>query len=123
MSAAPGVTGFGHLLLMVGDIDRSTDFYVNLLGFTRRVAKPLQDGRAFTPFHHGFALITGRGPGHRQIDHIAFEVADVRRLRDQLHAAAVPFFQDLHDGPYGLTIYVEDPDGNKVELYQVGATA
>jgi ureidoacrylate peracid hydrolase len=122
MNAIPGVTGFGHLLLMVSDIDRSTRFYVDRLGFIPRVARPLQDGRAFTPFHHGFALIAGRAPGHRQIDHIAFAVADVRQLRDQLHAAAVPFFQDLHDGPYGLTIYVEDPDGTKVELYEAGAT-
>ena len=35
----------------------------------------------------------------------------------------VEFFNDLHGGPYGLTIYVADPDGNKIELYQVGATA
>jgi catechol 2,3-dioxygenase-like lactoylglutathione lyase family enzyme len=32
----------------------------------------------------------------------------------------VHFQDDLHDGPYGLTIYVSDPDGLRVELYQVG---
>jgi len=27
----------------------------------------------------------------------------------------------LHDGIYGLTIYVADPDGNMIELYEEGA--
>jgi catechol 2,3-dioxygenase-like lactoylglutathione lyase family enzyme len=44
-------------------------------------------------------------------------------LRDLLKEADAHFFEDLHDGPYGLTVYVGDPDGNKVELYEVGASA
>jgi ureidoacrylate peracid hydrolase len=83
----------------------------------------LADGRPFTAFHQGIALVAGRQPGHRQLDHIAFEVNDVRKLRDKLKQNAVQFFQDLHDGPYGLTVYVADPDGTKVELYQVRASA
>ena len=31
------------------------------------------------------------------------------------------FDRDLHDGIYGLTIYVFDPDGNMIELYEEGA--
>jgi catechol 2,3-dioxygenase-like lactoylglutathione lyase family enzyme len=38
-------------------------------------------------------------------------------------ADGVRFFQDLHDGPYGLTVYVADPDGLKIELYQPGLSA
>lgn len=117
------VLGFGHQLIMVADVDKAVDFYVRLLGFTIRPARPLADGRPFVAFHHGIALIAGREGGHRQIDHIAFEVDDVRAMRDRLKGAEVPFFTDLHDGPYGLTVYVADPDGTKVELYQVGATA
>ena len=71
----------------------------------------------------GIALVEGRKADHRQIDHMAFEVNDVRKLRDKLKKNGVTFFQDLHDGPYGLTVYVADPDGLKVELYEVGATA
>jgi catechol 2,3-dioxygenase-like lactoylglutathione lyase family enzyme len=114
---------FGHVLLMVEDIDRSVDFYVNGIGFTTRPAKPLADGRAFTAFHHGFALIAGKRKDHQQVDHIAFEVDDVRSLRERLKARGCPFQDDLHDGPYGLTIYVSDPDGNRIELYQVGEKA
>ena len=81
------------------------------------------DGRPFTAFHQGFSLIAGMKKGHQQVDHIAFEVDDVRRLRERLKARGCHFQDDLHNGPYGLTIYVSDPDGNRIELYQVGAKA
>lgn len=118
----PRTLGYGHMLLMVEDVARSTAFYVGQLGFTIRPAKPLADGRPFTAFHQGVAIVGGRSPTHRQVDHIAFEVNNVRALRDKLRTSAVPFEQDLHDGPYGLTIYVTDPDGVRIELYQVGGT-
>ncbi len=119
----PQVLSYGHTLIMVEDMQRSTSFYVDQLGFRIRPAKPLADGRPFTAFHQGIALVAGRQPGQRQIDHIAFEVNDVRNLRDKLKQNNVEFYQDLHDGPYGLTIYVADPEGTKVELYQVGEKA
>jgi ureidoacrylate peracid hydrolase len=116
--AAPRTLGFAHLLMQVGDIEASTRFYVELLGFTIRPARPLADGRPFVPFLQGLALTTG-GPGTPlQIDHMAFTVHDVEGLAARLRAAGVHFFQDVHDGIYGRTIYVADPDGTKVELYE-----
>lgn len=116
----PRTLGYGHMLMMVEDVARSTAFYVDQLGFAIRPAKPLADGRPFTAFHQGIAIVGGRQAGHRQIDHMAFEVKDVRSLRDRLAKAGVPFQEDLHDGPYGLTVYVADPDGTRIELYEVG---
>lgn len=122
-SAVPRVMAFGHMLVLVRDLPASVAFYRDRLGFTQRPARPLQDGRPFTAFTQGIALVQGREEGHRQIDHMAFEVDDIRALRDRLQADGVRFFQDLHDGPYGLTVYVADPDGLKIELYQVGLRA
>lgn len=114
----PRTLSFAHMLLQVADIEASRKFYIGLLGFTERQAKPLADGRPFVPFHQGIALTTG-GPGKPlQIDHMAFRVNDVEGLGARLKQANVKFFQDLHDGIYGRTIYVADPDGNKVELYE-----
>ena len=114
----PRVMGFAHMLLQVADLEASRGFYADLLGFTERKAKPLADGRPFVPFHQGIALTTG-GPGKPvQIDHMAFRVKGVDALAERLRQAGVRFFQDLHDGIYGRTIYVADPDGNKVELYE-----
>jgi len=119
--ARPRTLGYGHMLLMVEDVARSVAFYVDQLGFTVRPAKPLADGRPFTAFHQGIAIVGGRQPGHRQVDHIAFEVNDVRGVRERLVKARARFQEDLHDGPYGLTVYVSDPDGTRIELYQSGA--
>jgi ureidoacrylate peracid hydrolase len=114
-------TGFAHMLLKVGDIDQSSRFYVDLLGFNVRAAKPLADGRPFVPFKQGIALTTGGTSGSPQIDHIAFKATNVRAVAARLKAAQVKFDRDLHDGIYGLTIYVFDPDGNMIELYEEGA--
>ena len=126
-SSAPAAAGtarateFAHMLLKVADLARSERFFVDLLGFTVRPAKPLPDGRPFVPFHQGIALTSG-GPGTpAQIDHIAFKATDVRAISERLEKADVKFFRELHDGIYGLTIYVADPDGNMIELYEEGA--
>lgn len=117
---APRIIDFAHMLLQVGSVETSRSFYTDLLGFTPRKAAPLADGRPFVPFKQGLALTSG-GPGNAlQIDHMAFRVTDVRAIAHRLKNANVRFFNELHDGIYGLTIYIADPDGNKVELFQEG---
>jgi ureidoacrylate peracid hydrolase len=118
--AAAGATEFAHMLLKVSDLARSQRFYVDLLGFKLRPAKPLADGRPFVPFTQGLALTAGGPDGAPQIDHIAFKAKDVRAISARLKAANVKFDRELHDGIYGLTIYVYDPDGNMIELYEDG---
>ena len=120
--ATGAAQGFAHMLIKVADIKRSERFYVDLLGFTVRPAKPLPDGRPFVPFHQGLALTSG-GPGAPvQIDHIAFKATNVRAISKRLKQADVKFFRELHDGIYGLTIYIADPDDNMIELYEEGAS-
>jgi len=112
-----GVTEYAHMLLKVSDIKRSERFYVDLLGFKVRTAKPLADGRPFVPFTQGLALTSGGPQMSPQIDHIAFKAKDVPAIAARLRKANVKFDRDLHDGLYGLTIYVFDPDGNMIELF------
>jgi ureidoacrylate peracid hydrolase len=114
-------TSFAHMLLKVNDIARSERFYVDVLGFTVRPAKPLPDGRPFVPFHQGIALTSGGPNKPTQIDHMAFIAQDVRALAARLARAEVKFFRELHDGIYGLTIYIADPDGNMIEFFEPGA--
>jgi catechol 2,3-dioxygenase-like lactoylglutathione lyase family enzyme len=115
--AIAGATEFAHMLLKVSDINRSERFYVDLLGFKLRQAKPLPDGRPFVPFLQGLALTSGGPEKSPQIDHIAFKAKDVPAIAKRLKAANVKFDRELHDGLYGLTIYFYDPDGNMIELY------
>lgn len=115
----PHGIGIHHLLLMVSDLDRSRAFYTDMLGFDLRPdAKPLPDGRPFIAFRQGLGITEG-GPGDsRQLDHIAFEVTNVVALNSKLKEAGVEFERELGDGPYGQAIYVRDPDGNVLELFE-----
>jgi catechol 2,3-dioxygenase-like lactoylglutathione lyase family enzyme len=117
----PGPTELAHILLKVSDIERSERFYVDFLGFRTRPAKPLADGRPFVPFLQGLALTVGGASESQQIDHIAFKVNDLTSIAARLRDAGAKFYQDIHQGIYGLTIYVADPDGNKIELFEEGA--
>ena len=116
-----GATEFAHMLLKVSDIKRSERFYVDLLGFKLRQAKPLPDGRPFVPFLQGLALTSGGPEKSPQIDHIAFKATNVPAIAKRLKDANVKFDRELHDGLYGLTIYIYDPDGNMIELYDESA--
>jgi len=122
-TAGPRILEFAHMILQVADIEASKHFYLDLLGLTPRRAIPLADGRPVVPFQEGIALTSGNPGRPLQIDHMAFRVSDVRTIARRLKAAQVKFFNDLHDGPLGLTIYVADPDGNKVELFERGVKA
>lgn len=115
----PRAIGVHHLLLMVSDMERSKAFYTDLLGFDIRPdAKPLPDGRSFIAFRQGLGITEG-GPGDgRQMDHLAFEVRNVAALNARLKDAGIEFTRELGDGPYGKAIYVRDPDGNELELFQ-----
>ena len=117
----PRILEFAHMVLQVSDIEASRHFYLDLLGFTPRPAIPMADGRPVVPFKQGIALTLGSPGKPHQIDHMAFRVNDVRAIAERLKAAKARFFNELHNGVLGLTIYVADPDGNKIELFQAGA--
>jgi len=110
-----------HLLLMVSDLDKSKDFYLNTLGFTQRLdAKPLPDGRPFIATKEGLGLTAG-GPGDKkQVDHLAFEVRNVDAVYEKLRAIGAEFPRGVvGPGPYGKAIYTKDPDGNILELFEI----
>lgn len=116
----PRALGFGHLLLKCRDMDVTAAFYIGQLGFTRKEdAKPLPDGRPLIVTNQGLGLTEGGTGSQEQMDHFAFAVQDVAGLSARLKDNGVPFVRELGPGPYGQTIYVNDPDGNIVELYEV----
>lgn len=113
-----------HLLLTVKDLEVSRRFYLELLGFAARTdAKPLPDGRPLISTVQGLGLTEG-GTGERsQLDHVAFQVRGVETLNARLKKAGVIFDRELGPGPYGLAIYVKDPDGNTLELFELPGTS
>jgi len=114
------IIGLSHLLLQVKDLKAAEAFYVDLLGFTRREHTTLQDGRPLLALEEGLGLTTyhpDSDPGAGNVDHIAFRISRLAPLMDRLNKAHC-----LYDGPvvstrYGTSVYVRDPDGNRIEFH------
>ena len=90
----------GHVVLMVEDLERSVEFYTQLLGFRVSDAyaeEMVPGGMVFLRFntdHHGVALVGGAKSASRsaEMHHMAFEVPsleDVFRARAHLKAHGV----------------------------------
>ena len=127
----------GHVVLNVADIERSTRFYVEVLGFQISDVYPetmMPGGMVFmrfNPDHHGVALV-GAAKGQVQagdLHHIAFEVGtldEVLRARDHLRKrGVVPHFEGRRRAGCQIAIEFKDPDGHQLEIYwgvdQVGS--
>jgi catechol 2,3-dioxygenase len=118
----------GHAVFYVRDLERSLGFYRDLLGFREvgRVfggaAAALTGGRT----HHELLLIqVGPAPGPPKgrrlgLYHIGIKVGDsldeLRSVLGELEAAGVPV-AGMSDHTVSQSLYLEDPDGNEVELY------
>jgi ureidoacrylate peracid hydrolase len=116
---APQTVALHHVLLKARDFERSKRFYFDLLGFSERPgAKPLADGRPLVSTRQGLGITLAGSGEQGQVDHFAFVVRNVAALGRQLKAAGVVFDRELAAGPYGPAIYVRDPDGNILELFE-----
>jgi ureidoacrylate peracid hydrolase len=116
---APQTLAVHHLLIKARDFERSKRFYFDLLGFSERPgAKPLADGRPLVSTRQGLGITIGGSGEQNQVDHFAFVVRNVEGLNHRLKDAGVEFDRELGPGPYGLAIYVKDPDGNILELFE-----
>lgn len=128
----------GHVVLMVNDIKRSTEFYTQVLGFKVSDVYPdsMVPGKMVfmrcNHDHHGVALV-GRRPDDRnrnqELDHLAFEVAtldEVLRARDHLRNHKVQIdFDGRRRAGCQVAVEFRDPDGHRLEIFwgldQVGS--
>ena len=112
------VTGFDHLVLVVADVERSLEWYCGFLGLEGVRIDEWRSGQA--PFPSArindstiIDFVNGAsrdGPDGRNVDHICLvvEPTDLSPLGEE--------------GPrfgaqgMGTSVYVNDPDGNTVEL-------
>lgn len=119
-----------HTMIRVGDLDRSTQFYTEVLGMKLLRQKDYPDGR-FTLAFVGYgdesdstvielthnwdtdSYDLGAGFGH-----LAIEVDDVYKACDKIRGRGGKIIREAGPMNAGTTIiaFVEDPDGYQIEL-------
>jgi catechol 2,3-dioxygenase len=123
----PSGTHIGHIHLKVADIDRALSFYKDLLGF--KITQKYGTQAVFLAadnYHHHIGLNTWYSKNAQPApQHAAglFHTAIVYPTRKELAI----IFKRLLDAKYSFTgfadhgvseaLYLNDPDGNGVELY------
>lgn len=122
------VRKLGHLVYEVSDVDRSTKFWTEIMGFT--VSDLNEFGMVFLRSagdHHSIALVPTKKKARPsqdaglQFHHLAMEVDSVDvlfRARDFLRERGIQITYEGRRGPGGNTgIEFTDPDGYTFEIY------
>jgi catechol 2,3-dioxygenase len=122
----PGVD-IGHVHLKVADVDRALDFYVGVLGF--ELMQRYGDDAAFISaggYHHHIGLNSWESkggspspPGTTGLYHTAIRYPSRRSLADALRRLTEAGVRLTGASDHGVSeaLYLNDPDGNGVELY------
>ena len=116
----------GHLVINVKDQTEATKFYTEVLGFEIAVERPgfgtfLTCGK----IHHDLALFQAKpdaapiSKGGLGLNHMALQVEDFDMLTEYYHVLQENGIIDFRTTDHGMTksIYIEDPDGNGIELF------
>lgn len=123
----PAQTKIGHVHLKVSDLQKSLDFYSGLLGF--EITQLYGDQAAFISaggYHHHIGLNTWQSKGAPNAPAFGvglYHTAILYPTRKDLAA----IFKRIYESGYKFTgasdhgvseaLYLDDPDGNGVELY------
>ncbi len=137
---APVGTHVGHVHLKVADLERSVAFYEGILGFTVQArmgtraaflgarlpqADDVSGGDAV--YHHHIGLNTwesqdgsGPAPGTTGLYHSAFLYPDRAALAQAVRHVLAQGWPLTGASDHGVSeaVYLDDPDGNGVELYR-----
>ena len=120
-------TTIGHIHLKVADLERSVKFYTEILGF--EVMTRMGNRAAFLSaggYHHHIGLNTWESkngnpppPGSTGLYHFAILVPNRKELAQVLKRLMDHNYnlKGLSDHGVSEAIYINDPDGNGIEIY------
>lgn len=118
--------------VFVNDLDRAIDFYVDKLGFEKRVDEPFdEEGHRWVevvPQGSDTALILAHGYGDWSPERVGghtglmFSVDEMASTVETLKARGVTFQGEPEPTPYGIFAHATDPDGNTFTLHDPALT-
>lgn len=123
-----------HTMIRVGDLQRSIQFYTELLGMKLLRTRDYPEGK-FTLAFLGYGpeseqaaieLTYNYGVEHYEpgtgFGHIALEVSDAYEACAEIKRRGGKVVREAGPMKHGTTViaFVEDPDGYKIELIQAG---
>jgi catechol-2,3-dioxygenase len=127
----PTFSGFSHIALTVSDVERSKQWYTDVLGW-----QPLMEGTDDNGIRFAFGVLSGGqvGVGLRQpqdadrepfsyrrtgLDHVSFTVGSRAELDDwERHLAdSGVTVSSIVEAPYGSVLSFKDPDGVALEAF------
>lgn len=122
------IVGIDHVVVRTADQGRALEFYRDVLGLAVEREQPelhliqLRAGRSLIDLVPG----SGADPQRPNIDHFALEIRpfDESALRAHLAARGVEVIESglrYGAGGEGPSLYIRDPDGNKIELKAAGS--
>ena len=117
----------GHVVMRVRDMDRSLDFYTQVMGLT--IMERSSSGTVFmsadTEKSHELAIraigIDANGPDHSVIGqaHMAWQMESFEDLQELYFRLKENDVRIIRIGDHGVSlgVYILDPDDNEIEVY------
>jgi lactoylglutathione lyase len=112
----------GNVILAVKDLDRSTEFYHNILGLPiknqRRTWVDLGQTGALLSLHPASITSDHSSNNLESGIVIGFLVGDVKSALDELKSKGVKIHRDIVDREAGKNAIILDPDGYMISLFE-----
>lgn len=119
------ISGLHHVSLLVSDLQRSTNFYIHVLGLEQDESRPELpfQGMWFKIGAQQIHLLcldkiaSGTGAEHPGRDsHCAFSVSNINMIEEALKQEGIPY----HMSKSGRrALFCRDPDGNGLEFVEL----
>jgi len=129
-----------HYLVLTDDIDATRDFYRDVLGMAVGLRPPLgfpgywlylgetpcihvAEWRTYTAHSNALGIpVTRRAQGTGPFDHVAFNATGFSEMKSELERRKIAFSVNEPRGVDLRQIFVDDPNGVKIELNYFGGS-
>lgn len=121
------IKGIGHSAFVVSDMEKSLNFYCNVLGFKEafeikdKDGKPwiryikIKDGQFIELFYGNPQEAKGQS-----YSHLCLEVDDINQIADQVRSFGIKLDVEPKQGSdLNYQCWTKDPDGNRIEFMQM----